>query len=94
MWPESSTSIPNPCIAGGLLQTSLNAEDSETAEQAEIARLRSELQKSRAEVLLLKKIRGVPLEKRPSVRYAFIQASLEDQELNDIPIAKRCEVLE
>ena len=26
--------------------------------------------------------------------YAFIQASLEDQELNDIPIAKRCEVLE
>jgi hypothetical protein len=28
------------------------------------------------------------------VRYAFIQASLEDSELKDIPIAKRCEVLE
>ncbi len=39
----------------GLLQVSLNAEDSVTAEQAEIARLCSELQKSRAEVLLLKK---------------------------------------
>ena len=39
----------------GLLQASLDGEDSVTAEQAEIARLRSELQKSRAEVLLLKK---------------------------------------
>ena len=78
----------------GLLQASLDGEDSVSAEQAEIARLRSELQKSRAEVLLLKKIRGVPLEKRPSVRYAFIQTSLEDSELKDIPIAKRCEVLE
>lgn len=28
------------------------------------------------------------------MRYAFIQASLEDSELKDIPIAKRCEVLE
>ena len=34
----------------GLLQASLDGEDSVTAEQAEIARLRSELQKSRAEV--------------------------------------------
>lgn len=40
----------------GLLQASLDGEDSvSAAEQAEIARLRSELQKSRAEVLLLKK---------------------------------------
>ena len=39
----------------GLLQASLDGEDSVSAEQAEIARLRSELQKSRAEVLLLKK---------------------------------------
>mgnify|MGYP003299433229 CR=1 FL=1 len=39
----------------GLLQASLDGEDSVTAEQAEIASLRSELQKSRAEVLLLKK---------------------------------------
>lgn len=40
----------------GLLQaSSLDGEDSVSAEQAEIARLRSELQKSRAEVLLLKK---------------------------------------
>ena len=36
----------------GLLQASLDGEDSVSAEQAEIARLRSELQKSRAEVLL------------------------------------------
>lgn len=78
----------------GLLQASLNAEDSVTAEQAEIARLRSELQKSQAEVLLLKNSLRTFSKKRPSVRYAFIQASLEDQELNDIPIAKRCEVLE
>ena len=28
------------------------------------------------------------------MRYAFIQASFEDSELKDIPIAKRCEVLE
>lgn len=34
---------------------SLDGEDSVSAEQAEIARLRSELQKSHAEVLLLKK---------------------------------------
>lgn len=39
----------------GLLQASLDGDDSVSAEQAEIARLRSELQKSRAEVLLLKK---------------------------------------
>lgn len=39
----------------GLLQASLDGEDSVSAGQAEIARLRSELQKSRAEVLLLKK---------------------------------------
>ena len=39
----------------GLLQASLDGEDSVSAEQAEIARLRSELQKSHAEVLLLKK---------------------------------------
>ena len=28
------------------------------------------------------------------MRYVFIQASFEDSELKDIPIAKRCEVLE
>lgn len=65
----------------GLLQASLDGEDSVSAEQAEIARL---LALRIAEVprrgIAAKKIRGVPLEKRPSVRYAFIQASLEDSD--------------
>ena len=57
----------------GLLQASLDGEDSVSAEQAEIARLRSELQKSRAEVLLLKKFKN---SRRTSRKTAFSEVRL------------------
>ncbi len=77
----------------GILQAMADNHDSVTAEQAETARLRAELQKARAEVFLLKKNRGVPLEQR-ALKCAFIQESLGDFELKGIPISLRCQILE